>query len=358
MCNSYDVIKLFKNNLSISMGCYAVEKNDVSYFMPFNILKCNICKTFQTEYLGDINIVYNYNAQPYGYIRTTMYNLFAKFILNNYTIKKIIEIGGGNGLLSDIILEQNPISYTIVDPSYSGNISNKIIINSLFENIDNINADTIILSHVFEHFYKPLEILEKIYNTKSIKYIYINHPNLENYIKTNCYLVLNPEHTFYVENNFIIDLFSKYGFMLSNTKEHMDFSIFYEFTRVKNTIDNSIMLLNRDSEINVINFFENIKSRVDYINNTISNLSENTYIYIWPCSMHTIYLCTFGLNTSLLCGVLDNSEHKIGKFLYGEKLQCFSFKDILQKTEKIAIILNGGIYNKEINITQPNIIFI
>lgn len=361
-CNSINIKKYFDNNFTIPLGCSATEINNLNKYMPFNILKCNNCKTYQTQYLGDLNIVYNYNAKPYGNIRNKMYDLFVDFILDNNNINKILEIGGGSGALCDMIINKKYIDYTIVDPSYSGENLKINIINDFFENIDDndnlFNCDTIIMSHVFEHFYEPLKIIEKIYKNNKIKYIYINHPELENFIKDDTYLVLNPEHTFYIENQFLEKLFLKYGFKLCRKYNHMNFAIFFEFERISYNINNDIILYNYNSDNDINIFFENIHNRVNKINNIIENLSKDIYIYIWPCSMHTTYLLTFGLNKDLLKGVLDNSKDKIGKYLYGTNLLCLSFEETINKNNKIAIILNGGVYNQEININKDNIIII
>ena len=352
-CNSTTLITLFEQNYTIPLGCYCIEKDTKCDYMPFNILQCEKCRTFQTKYLGNRNIIYNYNANSYGIIRSTMNSKFSDFITSNKNINSIIEIGGGNGELSDIIIKtQNNIKYTIVDPSYSGTNINKKIINNFYENNElYIDGDTIVMSHVFEHFYEPLKILEKFNNNKSIKYIYLNFPDLEKCISDNNYHVLNPEHIYYVENNFIEDLFKNYGFIQSRRHYHMDHSVFFEFERIPEiNVDNFIY--NKMSLISVPIFLREIINRVDNIKEIIKNTSKP--VYIWPCSMHTVYLSSFGLNTNDIVGVLDNSPHKIGKYLYGTNLLCSSFDEKINSNEKCIIILNGGCYNSEIKSNGNN----
>jgi len=153
-CSNTILTKILAKNLSIPLGCYTIEETNKCYLMPYNILKCEKCNTYQTEYIGDRNIIYNYIVKPYGTIRSSMYIKFAKFILNNQNIYKITEFGAGDGELSDIILENKDIEYNIIDPSYSGNVSNRNIINDYIENIDYISGDTLIMSHIFEHLYE------------------------------------------------------------------------------------------------------------------------------------------------------------------------------------------------------------
>jgi hypothetical protein len=163
-CNSTEIEEIFKQEYKIALGCYPIEENDVCHFMPFNVVKCLKCRSFQTSYQGDLNIIYNYKANFVGTIRGTMNTKFSKFILDNKNIQSIIEIGAGNGSLSEQLLEMKQIRYTIVDPTYSGNTDNRVIYKQFFEEVDEaiITEDTIVMSHVFEHFYRPLDIIEKI----------------------------------------------------------------------------------------------------------------------------------------------------------------------------------------------------
>jgi hypothetical protein len=172
-CNGSKLTKVLDKDLYTPMGCYTVDDNTKSHSMPFNILLCEGCLTCQTAYRGDLDIIYNYNSGFFGSIRTDMNILFADFISNNKNIKDIVEIGAGHGILSDIIIQKNKLNYTIFDPTYSGTIENKTIIKEFINDGTQITGDALIMSHVFEHFYKPLDILEKIFKS-SIKYIYLN----------------------------------------------------------------------------------------------------------------------------------------------------------------------------------------
>jgi hypothetical protein len=212
-----NVVTYFSENekYSIPVGSYCID--DLSYnavFIPFNILKCVECTSFQTKYLGDLNEIYKINhADPCGSIKMKFMTEFSELIFSNSDIHNVLEIGAGNGILSDILLNKRDYNYTIVDPSYFGNTANKNIVKDYFENIEVTNIDTIIISHVFEHFYEPLKILEKL-KQSNIKYLYLNYPDLESYIKDGTYHVLNTEHTFYTDNKFLIDLFNNHGFEL------------------------------------------------------------------------------------------------------------------------------------------------
>lgn len=359
-CKSTNLSQLWEKNFNIPLGCYPVEFDKItnSITMPFNINICNICKTYQTQYLGDQSIIYNYNANFHGVIRSSMNNLFAKFIIDDNTITNILEIGAGNGDLCDNILELNSnIKYHIIDPTYSGKTSNRNITLSFFEDIntDNYNnIDTIVMSHIFEHFYEPSKILD-LFKKLNIKTIFLNFPNLESFITEDNYHVLNPEHIYYVENNFLINLFKYYGFLIEKTYYHYKHSVFFKFIYTGgNNIDDLSFPVNMNSSIDVPKYFERIFNRIEKLHNIIKNYNDYD-LYIWPCSMHTTYLFTLGFKHSYIKAILDNAPHKVGKYLYGYNIPCIYMNDIINSNNKSLIILNGGCYNLELEKLQTNV---
>jgi hypothetical protein len=361
-CESLKFSIFFENDYSIPVASYNVDENDKNIKrIPFNILCCDNCNTFQTKYLGDLNDIYkNNHCDGCGTIRTEMHDRFAEIIINNLpNLFSVAEIGAGNGILSECILNKKKIEYTIIDPYYFGLKENRNIINDYIEqiNLTNINTNTIIMSHVFEHFYEPLTIIKKIEKSYNIDYICLCFPDLETYIKNNTYNVLTPEHTYYIENNFLKQIFLKYGFDIiieESFKEHSVFLIF------KRTVKNFNLTIKNINSINDIkNYYNSIFKKINKLNNLLLLTNENMNIYIFPCSIHTLYLFAFGLNTNIIKSILDNSINKINKYLYGYNLICESFNDIIQKDEKSIIILNGGCFNKELNLNlTSNILYI
>jgi len=82
-------------------------------------------------------------------------------------------------------------------------------------------------------------------------------------------------------------------------------------------------------------------------------------VHIFPCSIHTLYLFAFGLNSKYFKSILDNSKNKINKYLYGYDIKCQSFNDFIKNDNNSIVILNGGCFNKEIDLNlSSNIIFL
>lgn len=351
ICKSRSLTTMFEKDYTFPIGNFAVDSPEKTFhFIPYNILTCEYCKTTQTKYLGDLNLIYENNfAGAYGTIRNTLNEKFAEFILENQGINGILEVGAGNGSLSQSILDRKSVDYTIVDPSYAGPTENRNVKACYFEDYNDsdkyVNPNTIVMSQVFEHFYNPCGILEKIqlYH-QTVDYIYVSWPNLEAFIKNGVYHVLNPEHTFYVENDFLVDLFKFYSFTLEKTYYHMDHSVFFAFKR-----DNNLGLMpspkNKTAAEDTKSFFEKALANINVANKAIDS---DKLVYIWPCSMHTLFCMSLGLKKQDINNVLDNSPLKINKYLYGYKHKCLAFNEIIESDKPKIILLSGGCYNAEI----------
>jgi len=328
-----------------------------SYFMPYNILTCNNCKTVQTKYLGNLNIIYSNNhIDSFGITKNKMHLEFTNFITQNNDINGIIEIGACSDALANDIISINSSKYYIIDPSYTGLRDNITVIDKFIEDADLsvIHANTILMSNLFEHIYEPVKLLEHIVNCKTIKYIYLNHPDFEYAVKNNIYCILNSEHIFYIEHSFLINFFENNGFILNRRNNFDNHTEQFEF--IRNDIINNKKLLNINSEKDIQVFFDRTIYTINSINSYIDK-GINTKFYIWPASAYSIPLFTFGLNYKKITGLLDNSPNKIGKYLYGYNLQCSSFNEVVEKDEiGTCIIISGaGSYCKEINIQAKNI---
>jgi hypothetical protein len=368
ICNNNLETIYFKEDLQIPLSCYLVDKNEIdNFFIPYNICVCPLCKTSQTKYLGDLNLIYKENhADSTGNIMKNLHlnvvDFLRKYITN---ITNITEIGSSYGMLSDLILKNfNDIEkYYIIEPSFHGIQQNKqIIINDFFENVNNDiynDSNTLIISHVFEHFYNPIEILKKIENNSNIKNILLVWPDLECYKDNNTYHILNTEHTFYIDNNLVEILFNNHSFKLIEKKYYEKHSVIFLFTRNNNLEKLKLENINYSID-NYYNFLLNKKENIiEFIK---KNKLNNKKICIWPASVHTQFLLMcLKLNINEIDFILDNSINKIGKYLYGYKLECKSFENNCNNNEN-AIILNGGCFNKEvinnINIDKEQIIII
>jgi hypothetical protein len=321
--------------------------------IPYNIVVCTNCETTQIKYLGNISLVYEKNhIDAYGSTKSEKHCQFKNFILENKNIKSICEIGAATGALAHSIVEDSDVDYTIIETDYHGEPNNKIkIVNSFFENADvnDIKADCLVMSDLFEHFYEPRIALDKIKQC-NYEYIIFNHPDFDYAIKNKHCIILNIEHTFQIEHQLLFSLLNNYGYVLNRKINYKNFSLFLEFKKQSNLT--YLPIKNYDTKMDTISYVNNIQNISKNINSYIDK-SETKKFYIWPCSVHTFTLFLFDLNYKKFSGILDNSPNKIGKYIDGYDLLCSSFDNLLQINDKdVTIIISGANeYIKELNLT-------
>ena len=91
------------------------------------------------------------------------------------------------------------------------------------------------------------------------------------------------------------------------------------------------------------------------IESTVSRIHSycaEEQVYLWPCSVHNLYLLGFGLDTAKIVGFADNNVGKIGKRVYGTDKMCHAFKDLLDGQSKV--LLNGGPFTHEVKMMYPD----
>lgn len=352
-CNEKLTTTYFENDYKCSVGHFTVEIGDkANEEIPYNVYICNICNTPQTKYLGDLNEIYRINhADSTGKIMMELHDKMSNILLNHkHDIKNIIEIGSSKGVLADLVLSKlENIIYNIIEPCFFGDKSNKVIYHDFYENIDDtkIDANTMIISHVFEHFYEPLIILDKIRKNEKIDTFILAFPDLEYYMNNNVLHVLNTEHTYYVDNAFLIEVIKGFGFDLIEQHDHYNHSVIFYFKRChKSFIQNNIINF-KNQNYSLDKFYNKIFNNVEKINKIIDE-NTNCTIYLWPASIHCLFLFIFGLKNNIT-GFLDNSKNKENKILYGTNKMVYSFnKVIADNIENTVVILNGGVFSNEV----------
>ena len=357
LCKSKEFNTLFDKDYLTGLTCnFNERKIEESYFMPFNVIICKKCKSSSLKYLGNPNIIYKVNhVDGFGETKKLYYTSFKDFVIQNDSIDGIIEVGAAVDTLGSLILEEKKCNYTIIDPSYSG--TNKLIRNipNFIESVDieTLEGNTILISNVFEHFYEPTKILEKIRDSRNIKYIYLNHPDFEYAIKNNIIIILNHEHIWYIEHNVLFKLFENYGFYLNRRYDLNNQLIQLEFIRKDEISFNELINVNSYSDIS--NYF---KKQITIVNRLNSILLSNRKLkyYIWPAALFTIPLFVLGLRYDLLSGILDKSPNKINKYLTNYNLYCASLNELIRDDpEDTCIIISGaGNYLNEIDLSNKN----
>ncbi len=295
-------------------------------------------------------------------------NAFAEYVVKNRK-GNILEIGGGSGKLAKIVLsKENNITYTVIEP------------NPLFEETDNLKVlkgffskefknlfdenNTVMFSQVFEHSYDPKEFLDEINEFLPIGgTLVFAYPNLEHWFKSKFTNTINFEHTMLLTDYYVDYLLMVTGFEIIEKIEYEKHSHFYTVKKVKNKENTKYPILySRYDHYKkmFIEYIEYYKNLVQQINEQIQ--STDSEVFLFGGHIFSQYLIGFGLDTSRISYIIDNSPLKQEKRLYGSNLIVKSPK-ILSNYNKPVVILKAGLYNEEIindihtNI-NPNTLFI
>ena len=276
----------------------------------------------------------------------------AAFIVENNT-GKIVEIGGGSGKLAFNIneLDEN-LEYTVVEPNPTFKATGKIkIIRSFFSRDIGIMLEpkTIVLSHVLEHVYDPYKFLSDLNSAlpNGGRFIF-GYPNLEYLFKNKFTNAINFEHTILMTDYFVDYFLKTTGFQIITKTDYLNHSHFYcveKCSDVKRDLNVPLKSMYSHYKKMFIEYIEHHKSVVRDINRQISNHSGE--VFLFGAHIFSQSLFSFGLDSSKLSCILDNSPMKQGKRLYGSDL-IVKNPDILSHIRNPMVILKAGLYNSEI----------
>lgn len=334
----------------VYMGCVdeTDTKKDLFADMSFSI--CRESGIIQLDKVLPPEIVYSHEHNDgVGKIWQDHYVEFSKFI-HKFHPMNVLEIGGGNGLVAKLCTDvEKKLSWTIVEPNPLIKNSSTVSVikgwyGTNFEKVSNV--DTIVHSHVLEHTYDPRSFLEKINSDLHIgnKHIF-SIPDLYILLKKKHTNSLNFEHTIFLSEFFVDYLLLNSGFRILEKKRYLNHSIFYATEKSKK--QNIPKLETKYSEYR--DLFNDFISTHDMLTKRLNqNISDlNCDIYLFGAHIFSQFLIKSGLDTRKICGILDNSDLKNGKRLYGTDLIVFK-PSILKGLGKVAVILRAGEYQSEI----------
>ncbi|MDO8657561.1 MAG: class I SAM-dependent methyltransferase [Candidatus Levybacteria bacterium] len=334
----------------VFMGCVdnQNEKNDLKADMSFSI--CRDSGMIQLDKVLPLDMVYlDEHADGVGAVWQKHYIAFAGFI-KMFSIKNVLEVGGGNGEVAKLCTDdKKDINWTIIEPNpiFKGNKKIKVIkgwFDEEFKFKDNIN--TVIHSHVLEHMYDPDAFIRQITHIlkKGDKHIF-SLPNIYDLLLNKFTNSINFEHTIFLTEYFVDYLLKKNGFKIIKKKYFFKHSIFYATEKS-----------DKNSDIRYISKYKEYKKMfigfIDYHQNLINDLNRKIdsfggEIYIFGAHIFSLYLFAFGLKKEKITAVLDNSELKHKKRLYGTGLNVY-FPEVIKNKKNTAVILKAAAYQQEI----------
>jgi len=297
-------------------------------------MKWDICKktgVIQLQSPLEYDLVYqSQHADGVGTVWQNHYKDFVTF-LSQFNLSEILEIGGASGIVAQQYLNLNQGStWTMIEPNPTVPKTTSIkVIKKWFD--ESIRLDkqygAVVHSHVLEHVYNPVLFLKTV-NASLSKggYHCFSIPNMMDQLN-NCYTnCLNFEHTYFLSEDIADYLLERCGFEIVEKTYYLKHSIFYATRKVKEEETADLALPNNYSSYKKL--FSNF---ISYHRDLINDLNEKTdhydgSVYLFGAHIFSLYLISFGLKTSKIAGILDNSTTKQGKRLYGTEFTIESPK--------------------------------
>lgn len=337
------------NNFPVYMGIsdHTDIKQDIMSNMSWVI--CKHCGCIQLKNLLDINIVYHKgHNSAYGKTWEKHHRDFANFI-NKYCGNNLLEIGGGNLKLAELLTSMNNnIKFTVFDTNCVKTKNNNIITIEEFFDYTNYKIDyeidTIIHSHVLEHFYNPIDYMKTFSKMlKEGQRMIMSVPLLYNMVEHKFTNSLNFEHTYMLDETSLYYMINRAGFKVVTLKPFNSYNVFVVCEKNSESARHLTLYNNYDRNLDTFNDF--IKFHKNFVNK-INNMPGKDF-YVFGGHIFTQYLFAFGLNPYKFKCVLDNDPKKIDKRLYGTDLFVRSPK-ILTEIDKPVVVLRAAQFSKEI----------
>lgn len=335
----------------VFMGCTEkASSEDIKADMSFSI--CKDTGVIQLDKLLPLDLVYqSQHNDGIGKIWQDHYLAFSRF-LDEFSPKKVLEIGGAHDFIAKDFLTRYPSAqWTVIEPHPLFESNDRIrVIKGWFDDnfVFDDSIDTIVHSHVFEHTYNPLAFLKHISNflKPGEKHIF-TFPNMVEMLSkkyTNC---LNFEHTAFLAEPFVDALLHNNGFRILKKEYFQDHSIFYATERIGIENFDEIKIPNKYEEYKKLfgDFIEYHEKLVTDLNTKISK--HQGEVFLFGAHIFTQYLLEFGLAVERIKNVLDNSEIKNKKRLYGTRLIVENPK-IISGLDSPAVVVKIGAYRDEV----------
>jgi hypothetical protein len=288
-------------------------------------------------YKGAHNITYNTPTWKKHHTE------FSKFIISDIKSPELfIEIGGQSGVLAKEILSYFSVPYTILDlcenpPSIEG-IS---YVNTNCEGYSYPSNSIVILSHVFEHLYNPIEFIKRLSISK-IKTVFISIPNMDVWLSTNVLSFIHVEHTFYCDSFYIIDAFSQHGYTCTKQQNFLNHSVLYRFD-----IDESKVYI---PPVVYPNTIERFKSYLLERDAKIKSIEVHDNTFIFPAGHYgQLIYNTFKGDKNKIISFLDNDPSKVGLRVYGTECKT-QLPTVLNNFTNlpVSVIVCASVYREEI----------
>jgi len=302
----------------------------------------------QLNPLLPIDVIYQgeHNPGSVGQVWHRHHRCFAEFI-NKYWPKKIFEIGGSHGLLSENYYTLDPnCDWTIIEPAPAPVVELRAkLITGFFDDSTCIdqNTDMVVHSHVLEHMYNPQEFFNNLSRMPHETLMCFSIPNLNSNLLDKHTNALSFEHTYLCVEEYVEYWLAQSDYQMLEKIYHDQHSIFYAAIKKQHVTKLEMPTLYNKNKKLLDDFTAYYDKEISDINRVVQNW--NGCVYLFGAHIFSQFLIAQGLKIEKIKCILDNSVLKQGLRLYGTNFSVASPKEI---EDNSLVILRTGSYTEEI----------
>lgn len=344
-----ELLYTFKN-FPVFFGCVETDsKEDVRADMSWSI--CPETGVIQLDKLLPLEVLYQaQHMDGTGSTWQEFYRDFADYIVRQ-SPKMILEIGGGKGTLAEIFIQNTEgTTWTIVEPNPLRDSGGRIRVIPIFFDKSfrsDEQYDTVVFSHTLEHAYDPNAFLRSIALFLPVGgRLIFAYPLLDVWLAKKYTTALNFEHNMLLTDYFVDYLLMMHGFRITDKRQYQDHSVYYIAERA-GQINSQPPPRSKYDEYRklFLDFIDYHKKLVKQLNEKVNSFDGE--VYLFGGHIFAQYLLEFGLRADKIKGILDNSNLKQGKRLYGSMLLVVR-PEVVKNKKKVAVIVKVGPYRDEV----------
>lgn len=351
ICESHNLVALYTlpGHPITPSSNNRTENTDI--YADCRFVGCTDCGCVQLETLIDPVLLYGeaYNNTFDTPTWKAHHMGFADFIKSTFTGDSILEVGGSSGILYKMGHFSPEMNVTIMDicdnPKRDSTLK---FVQGNCEEFDYSGYSCVVLSHTFEHLYSPRRFIERLQRGR-VESVYISIPNMEHLYDTKNISILHNEHTYFIDTDTMISLFSQFNYSCKGVSKFKSHSTFFHFR-----YDTSILPLALPREMKYILSIPSIFREYE---EKMANIDISGPCFICPGGHYGqkiyYYLKSRARN---IVGFIDNDVTKQGKRVYGTK--CITYAPSILSAyggKSVQILLYAGPYTEELKAQLSNI---